>query len=173
MSKAFTRENDDAEEEDIEPAQELPYLPEVARLEWRVHGAHYAADHPRLDAARLAAIAEDDYTALRLALNPACALLQSDWPLARIWEVHQPGFGDEFTVDLDAGPSCALVYRPELRVCVIALSNGEQAFLKCAWRGETLGEALNTAMTAEPGFMLDAAFTRWVSDHVIVDFKTA
>ncbi len=157
----------------FEPAQELPYLPEVARLEWRVHVAHYAADHPRLDAARLATIAEDDYAALRPVLSPACALLQSPWPLARIWEVHQADFSGEFKVDLDAGPSCALVYRPELRVCVSALSPGQHAFLVSASSGGTLGAALNAAMAAEAGFMLDAAFTRWVSDRVIIDFKTA
>jgi hypothetical protein len=156
----------------FEPAQELPYLPDVARLEWRAHKAHYATDHLHLDPARLAQIAEDDYAALRLVLHPACALLQSPWPLARIWEVHQADFSGEFEVDLDAGPSCALVYRPELRVCVTELSPGEQAFMAGASRGETLGEALNAAMAAEAGFMLDAAFTRWVADRVIVDFKT-
>ena len=157
----------------FEPSQELPYLPDVARLEWRAHKAHYAANHLHLDPARLAGVAEDGYAALRLALHPACALLQSPWPLARIWEVHQADFSGEFKVDLDAGPSCALVYRPELRVCVSALSPGQHAFLVSASSGGTLGAALNAAMAAEAGFMLDAAFTRWVSDRVIIDFKTA
>src|SRR4051812_1202370 len=39
------------------PTTELPYLAEVARLEWQVHRAHYAADAIAFDAARLTAIA--------------------------------------------------------------------------------------------------------------------
>lgn len=173
---------------DFEPAQTLPYLPDVARLEWRVHRAHYATDHAKLAPARLGEVAEDDYPALRLVLHPACALMQSPWPLARIWEVHQTDFTGAFEVDLDAGPGRALVYRPELRVCVTSLSAGEHAFLASAGAGGTgttsstdgtgrtdgtLGQALSAAMAAEPGFMLDAAFTRWVADRVIVDFRIA
>jgi hypothetical protein len=157
----------------FEPAQELPYLPDVAHLEWRVHNAHYAADHPRLDSARLAQIDENDYAALRMALHPACTVLQSPWPLARIWEVHQADFGGAFEVDLDAGPGHALVFRPELRVEVRALSLGEHAFLARASRGESLGAALDAALAAESAFMLDAAFTRWVTDRVVVGLKTA
>ena len=37
------------------PARELPYLADVARLEWLVHKAHYAADHPRRPRCRQAA----------------------------------------------------------------------------------------------------------------------
>ena len=157
----------------FEPAQEIPYLPEVAAMEWRVHRAHYAADHARLVPARLAAIAEDDYPALHLSLHPACAMLQSIWPLARIWEIHQPDYGGPFEVDMNVtDPAYALVHRPELKACVTALSPGEHAFLAGANAGHNLGECLDAAMTVEPQFMLGDAFSRWVAGRVIIEFDS-
>ena len=157
----------------FEPARELPYLADVARMEWLAHRAHYAADHPLLDTRRLAAITEDDFPRLRLWLHPACALLQSDWPLARIWQVHQHDFSGEFSVDLAAGPSTALIMRPQLRVAVDALSTGEFAFLDALAGGNAIGAALNAATVAEPGFLADAALRRWVAGRVIIDFTLA
>jgi hypothetical protein len=156
------------------PAQELPYLPDVARLEWMVHRAHYAQDHPVLDIKRFGDVAEDGYTQLRLALHPACQLLDSDWPLARIWQIHQDGYADEFSVDMDAGPSHTLVFRPRLRVEVRNLQVGEQAFLGSivADDGATLGDALNAALAADPGFRLDIVLAGWVGDRVVIDFRS-
>ena len=57
------------------PAQSLPYLPDVARLEWLAHQAHYAADHAPLDVTALAGSREDDYARLALTLHPAVAVL--------------------------------------------------------------------------------------------------
>ncbi len=156
----------------FEPAWEIPYLPDVAKMEWRVHRAHYAADVPVLDPARLAQIDEADYPALRVALHPACALLVSEWPLARIWEVHQPEYSGDFDIGLHAGhPAPALVFRPELRVKVSPLSPGGHAFLASALAGATLGVALDTAMSEEPEFMLGAALMGWVSGRVVVDLR--
>ena len=66
--------------------QDLPYLPDVARMEWLAHRAYYAADPSPFD---LMKISNSDPEALRPRLAPACALLASEWPLARIWTVHQ------------------------------------------------------------------------------------
>src|SRR5204862_7472176 len=54
--------------------QPLPYLPDVARLEWLAHVAHYAADHAPFDIAHLATLTEHDYSRLALELHPAVAL---------------------------------------------------------------------------------------------------
>ncbi len=53
--------------------RDLPYLADVARMEWLAHLAYYAADPAPFDFSRP--------TDVRLA--PACSLLRSDWPLAQ------------------------------------------------------------------------------------------
>jgi len=149
--------------------QDLPYLPDVAQLEWLAHRAHYAADAAALDPARLGAVPEEAYVRLRFALAPACALMESRWPLARIWEVHQDDFDGEFSVDLDAGPERILVCRPQFRVLVGALSAGGYRFLRGVASGATLVEALDAALAEEPAFDLGAALATWLDTGVIVD----
>ena len=149
--------------------QDLPYLPDVARMEWLAHRAHFAADAPALDPAWLGAFREQAYGRLRFALAPACALMESRWPLARIWEVHQDDFDGEFSVDLDAGPERILVCRPQFRVFVGALSAGGYRFLSASASGAALAEALDAALAEEPAFDLGAALAAWLDAGVIVD----
>jgi hypothetical protein len=149
--------------------RDLPYLPDVARMEWLAHRAYYAGDAPAPDLARLAAAAEGDYGALRFGLAPACALLASPWPLARIREVHQDDYEGEFSVDLDAGPERILIYRPRFRVLVGTLSAGGYRFLERCGAGATLADALAAALVAEPRFDLGAGLAAWFEAGVIVD----
>lgn len=135
-------------------ARDLPYLPDVARLEWLAHRAHYAADPSPFDVSRP--------TEARLA--PACALLESDWPLARLWEAHQGG-GDPATVDLQAGPDRVLVHRKGWRVAVRSLRPGEYRFLERLGAG--LGAALEGALAADGAFDPRAALAFWVNEGVI------
>jgi uncharacterized protein len=151
--------------------QDLPYLPDVACLEWLAHRAHYAADAPPFDAARLASIAESAWGELRPVLAPACALLESQWPLARIWEVHQDDYSGEFAVDFDAGPDRVLIQRPRFRVHVASVSTGAFRFLQHAAGGDTVGVALAAALAAESGFDFPAALGGWVAAGVIVGFE--
>lgn len=149
--------------------RELPYLPDLARLEWAVHRAHYAADLDPLDVSRLALVPEADQPSLRLKLNPLCELLESRYPLARIWEIHQKDYGGEFSVQFHDGPFRTLVSRPRFRAQAAAIGVGEYAFLAAAAAGATLSEALDRALRADPGFAFDAALHAWVASRVVVD----
>jgi len=149
--------------------QDLPYLSDVARMEWLAHRAYYARDAAAPDLARLAATTERDYARLRFGLAPASALLASSWPLARIWEVHQDDYEGEFSVDLEAGPERILIYRPQFRVLVGTLSAGSYRFLERCGAGATVGAALDAALVAEPGFDLGAGLAAWLGAGVIVN----
>ncbi|HTQ77364.1 MAG TPA: DNA-binding domain-containing protein [Burkholderiales bacterium] len=148
--------------------RDLPYLPDVARLEWLAHLAYYAADAPAFDPARLAAVPAERQAMLRPRLAPACALMESRWPLARIWEVHQPGFAGSIEVNLDSGPDRVLVHRPQWRAEVATLARGEFRFLAAARDGASLGEALRAAANADPAFDAGNALAPWVSLGAIV-----
>jgi hypothetical protein len=155
--------------EDFVPARSVPYLADVARLEWQVHRAHYAADASPFDPARLAAVPHDRFGELRIALHPACALVESNWPLPRLWDVHQPGYAGAFDVDFDAGPHRALVHRPAFRVKVTALDAASFAFLSRATAGDSIAAALASARAVDACFTLDAGLRQWVAGRVIVD----
>ncbi|MEO8717675.1 MAG: DNA-binding domain-containing protein [Burkholderiales bacterium] len=136
--------------------RDLPYLPDVARLEWLAHRAYYAADALPFDVSRP--------TQARLA--PACALLESAWPLQRIWEAHQAG-GNPESVDLGAGPDRVLVHRAHWSVEVCSLGAGDFRFLERLHAGAELGVALEAAVAADSAFVARVALAAWVQTGVI------
>lgn len=146
---------------------DLPYLPDVARMEWLAHRAHFAADASDFDVAELAAVPLASAGLLQLRLAPACALLASAWPLGRIWTIHQEDYDGDFDVDLDAGPDQVLVHRPRWRARVDSLAPGDFAFLDAARRGETLGAALARAAATDAGFNPSTALAQWIHARVI------
>ena len=151
--------------------RDLAYLPDVARMEWLAHRTYYAADSARYDPARLAHLPPERWIALRPVLAPTCVLLDSRWPLARIWTVHQDDYTGEFDVDLDAGPDRILIHRPRWTAEVVALSVGDHRFLTAASEGAVLGDALEAAFAEDPEFDPGAALVRWIEPGVVIDLK--
>lgn len=146
---------------------DLPYLPDVARMEWLAHRAYYSRDAVPFDGVSLAGTPPERHRLLRPRLARACGLLESAWPLGRIWAIHQDDYDGAFEVDLGSGPDRILVDRPRWRARVLSLSHGDFRFLESSARGDTLGAALEAALTEDPHFDPSAALARWIDAGVI------
>jgi hypothetical protein len=155
------------------PAAELPYLCDVARLEWAQERAYYAVDAAPLDLSRLAVVPPERYGELRLALHPAASLVASPYPVLRIWQVNQPGYEGEPSVDLGEGGVELLITRRALDVVTEPLSPGEFALLAALHDGEPLGRALDRAIQRDAAFDLQASLARRISLHDVVDLDFA
>jgi hypothetical protein len=141
---------------------DLPYLPDVARMEWFAHRAYYAPEIRSFDPMGHTDLSPERLASLRLKLAPSCALLRSPWPLARLWQIHQDDFRGDFSVDLDSGPDRVVIHRPRWQVNVRSVPPGEFRFLRGAEMGETLGEALETAASMDASFEPSAVLPRWI-----------
>ncbi|GMV68809.1 MAG: hypothetical protein AMXMBFR76_12480 [Pseudomonadota bacterium] len=139
------------------PAGTLPYLPDVARLEWLRVVALHAADAEPLPAARIAALLAEqpDLGAWRLRLHPSFAVLRSDYAAVAIWAAHQ-GAGDLALIDPDQGES-AWIVRPDLDVAVIPIDTAGGAFAAALLDGLPLAAAI--AAVDEAGLHLDLPAT--------------
>ncbi|MDF1642841.1 MAG: DNA-binding domain-containing protein [Pseudomonadales bacterium] len=84
--------------EKFEPAEQLFYLADVARLEWHWHQVFHERDDSRLDFEALSEVGEQDVT---FRLVTAGRLMSSPWPIQKIWQVNQPGYQESASVDLD------------------------------------------------------------------------
>lgn len=146
------------------PAQGLPYLADVARLDWALNVAFHS---PRLEAADLAAVPPERLAASALVLAPGVALVRSPYPLDLIWAASQPGVS-EGTVDLDNGAACLLVLRRAGDATFVALGEGEAAFVEALGTGQVVERAAGAAYAVEPAFDLTAAFARLVACEVFV-----
>lgn len=149
--------------DDFEPVRELPYLPDVARLEWLVHRATMAADGRPAGGELFAGLVPDALAALRLRMTPGFALHASRWPVADIWLQHQPEAGGphalKLTIDLDL-PQHAVVWREGYRVCVAAQQPATHAFWQALANGAPVGEAWAAACATDPHFDLAAAIAQ-------------
>lgn len=147
------------------PASSLPYLPDVARLEWLVHVVYGREDVPSQDLARLAETAPAQWGELHFQLDPAHAVMASPWPVVRIWEVNQPGYVGDFQVDFDEA-QIALIHRRQAGTVVERLARGEHRLLKALANGARLGAAIDEA-ACEEGFDLKASLQRFIGCGLI------
>jgi hypothetical protein len=150
--------------------RDLVYLPDTARLEWLMHEAFHAADHAPLALDRLAAVPPDQYDGLRFCLHPACRLLDSPYPVHRIWEVNQTDAAETALVQLDDGGVHLLVARPAASVEIEVVGAAEFATLAALARGETLGVAFERACREDGAFDAAQFLRRRVAAHTLIDF---
>ena len=142
-------------------AKELPFLPDLTRLEWQVVESFHAFDRPPLDPARLAAVPSEDWDRLRLAFQPSVGRVASDWPILDIWEARNRPVA-EVRVDLVNRPQKILVFRTALEVRCELLEERQDAALEALLSGKTLGELPDLV----PGW-----FSRWAAAGLIVNIN--
>jgi hypothetical protein len=151
-------------------AQGLPYLPDVASLEWACHRAYFAEDASRLDIAKLGQISPEQYADLILSIHPACHVVRSAYPIVTIWHAHQPGAASDFRIDLGSGASNALVSRKDDVVRVGELTEAETAWLQAIQAGASLGEATDATLERHPDFVLQAMLLNLLAQDILTGF---
>lgn len=130
--------------ESFEPAGDLPYLADVARLEWARQEAFHAADAKPVSIEGLAALAAGDLEAARLILHPATILIASPWPIVSIWTTNT--FDEDVQrIGPDRPGEVALVTRPDQEVIVSLLPPGADLLIANLADSATLGEAMTKA----------------------------
>ena len=131
------------------PATELPYLPDVARLDALWREAHAAGDAPLLDAAWLSRQAPERLAALVLRLHPAAHWAWFDQqPIYSIWSRNR-GDGRVEDEELVWRGEGALLTRPADAVTWRPISQAGCAFLDACANGLPLGEAAEQALALD------------------------
>lgn len=123
-------------------ARELPYLPDVARLEWLRQAAYFAADDEPVGAEDLAALAESERAALRPKTHASVGLLDSPFPVFSIWAAHQPGGPALESIDAAGPGERGAVYRTGAMVHHLALDLATKALLQACDGGTELSAVL-------------------------------
>ncbi len=139
----------------------VPYLADVARLEWRVHWAHYAPDAGAelLDAAALGALLAQPADAIRAGLVDGAWWIASAWPVVSIWRAHQPDSAAVLAdIDLSQGEAAIVTVR-EQRVVVLDIDAGTAAFLAACDATPSLQDALTQTLRDYAGFDLTACLS--------------
>jgi len=147
------------------PAAGLPWLADVARLEWAWHESLMAADAPALDFAALARVPEAGQPGLRFEFHPSVRLVRSSWSVLAIWEANQPG--RDGAPEREDGADDVLVWREDQRVRLALLAPDEAGVVLRLMQGADLEEA---AAAAQDGSFA-AALGRLASGGLLAGFS--
>jgi hypothetical protein len=146
----------------------LPWLADVARLEWAMTRAMHAPDAVRFDPAALGRLAPAALGRLVLRLDPSCTLLASRWPVDAIWGAGQGNADTAGAVDPDGGSVRLEVRRAGGDVVLRPLPQGRFAFRCALAAGRTLEGAVEAALDADPALDLAVEIRALLQEELLV-----
>lgn len=140
---------------------DVPYLADVARVEWALHRAAGAPDADT-DLPSFARLSTEDPQTLTLALAPGTAVIHSAWPVVSLITSHtegHPGLDDVGRRVRDREGETAVVWRQGFRPCVATCPPSAAGVLQALLAGVCLSDALSPVDT-------DFDFSRWLTGAV-------
>ena len=155
----------------FEPARELAYLADVARLEAARTRAYHAADATPVEAARFATLDAQTVGDVAVELLPSTEIVRSSHPIVTIWAMNT-GERDLAPIE-DWNAEDALVVRPHLDVEVRLLPPGGAAFLLALADGRPIGEAAAAGLADHAEFDLARNLAGLIGAnlvrHIVID----
>jgi len=110
----------------FEPAKELPYLPDMAKLEWAGHCVFHAEDSDYAETNGLLQNESIDPMDLMASNIPALQALSLDYAVHLLWQMHWEDNWQE--MDLHPQPTHLVVWRPESDIFINEIEASEQAW---------------------------------------------
>lgn len=133
------------------PAASLPYLGDVAELEWAVNRALHARDVKPLELAALAEIAPDHQGDMTFQPHPSLSLICTKYPADDIWRAVLASDDRALAnLDLNTGPVFLLVERKDSDVTVSRLEAAAWRYLRALCCGVSLSSAVDLADQLNP-----------------------
>lgn len=141
--------------EAFEPAQCVPYLADIARLERAWLEAYHAAEAMPINPASLGALDHQHLSQVRFTLHPSLRIVRSSYPIAQIWAMNSDG-GTPAAIDTFGGGEDVIVLRPAVEVWVRVVAASAAAFVLSLQAGASISGAAACAINAHPDFDLAA-----------------
>lgn len=134
-----------------QPADSVPYLADVARLEWLCNLSMTASNEQSGNLHLLAGLAEQDAMHVVFLMPPSSYVLSSSYPVGDIWRIHQDRCG---ACDLsDIAEQAAyqyLVWRPQYGVVVVDLEDAKYYFIERLLEKNTLAKVCDDCLSRYP-----------------------
>ncbi len=121
----------------------LPYLPDVARLEWFCHKACLGPSYLVDSFEALTLMDEQTLQRVCFKMPPSSFLIESSYPILEIYEINQLDKSDVAPIDISQKGGCQLfVWRSGLDLRIDLLSKLEYFYLDCCQKGWTLEDTI-------------------------------
>lgn len=132
---------------------DVPYLADVAAIEWELHRCYHAADEVILTAAQLASSGCSP-EAITFRLAASAAVVCSSHPAYSIWRANARDTAAD-PLRIAGQPEATLVSRRGLECEAVLMPAGGGVFFEALGAGRTLSEAAALASHHDPAFRLD------------------
>ena len=156
---------------DFPHVADYPYFPDVARLEWALHRAHYADSARPISTSSLLGLSPELMASARLHLHPACTVFASEWSAVQIWRAHQDD--EDVRLPERVDEAChALILRPHWKASIKPLAPASHAALAHLADGGDLGSAWGKALEIDEDFDSEGELREWLDAGLFteVDF---
>jgi hypothetical protein len=156
---------------DYPVSDELPFLSELANLEWQSIESFYAPAEDLFDSSMLGGLDDSDWAELQVKISSSVRLLRSKWPLEKFW----PNEGLE-SENWESGSvsDSFLLWRRAGEVRFAKLAAWEGAALEGLGAGDRLTETMGRVSEqyeVAPAQVSDA-FGRWLQDGLIAGINS-
>jgi hypothetical protein len=147
---------------------DLPFLPDLAGLEWAVTVCFHAELASAFDASICSGWLTEDWERARIDFQPGLAVVRSPWPLRELRETRHLE-RTQIDVDLVDRPDCVLVRRRGFEVVVESIAEVEAEAIERLRAGTPLGDTIAHLAGAGVGARtVSELFGRWVSLGLVV-----
>lgn len=152
-------------------SRELPFLVDLAKLEWKVCHAFHSFEQEPLDSKKLASLSADDWDNFVLKFQPSVDVIQSEWPILDIWQVRHTAV-EEINVNLVNRPQSMLIFRRGLQVHCELIDDRQSKLLSGLLAGGTLSSVCEkVAMEFDDELPpISEWFSSWMSNGLIIGF---
>lgn len=149
------------------PVRQLPYLPDLARLEWAMTEAYFA---PEADVLRPEHLRDAVTNAMGLSFSrhPTARIIRSRFAIHSIWKAHRPG-GDVAAVTVTQ-PESVLVLRQRGAVVSRPLDDWQASFAERLLDGMTFGAALSAVPDAISPTEAPLELARLIADGLFTGY---
>jgi len=149
------------------PAQSVPYLPDMARLELALRHSYHAADAQPVAPDALGQLPPDSLPHVTFEFAPSVQMVPSTYPLHGIWQANTDATASNADIPKTAQPT--LVTRPDLDPQLDPLTPEQAAVFTALQNAEPLGQALRHGGA---GFDLGPLLGLLLGRNAIISLKT-
>jgi hypothetical protein len=150
------------------PAKVVPYLADVALLEWAWIESSHAAESTSLDAVAFAAVYPGELSVARPQMHPSVRVVQSCFPVLTIWTTHRES-GAPRELDLESGGEDVLIVRPGSEVLAYRLPHAAALLVQTLRSGVSFSTAIEGTIRAHADLDLAATLTLLLQSGAIAN----
>lgn len=123
------------------PVAHLPYLPDVARLEFALRQSYHAKDTAAIDPAVLGELSGQRFLAARLCIAPSVGVVRSAWPIHAVWRANTSDTNQKLVWE----PETVLIVRRDFDPTPHVVAAEAGVFIERLIAGDPVADALAIA----------------------------